>query len=106
MNEKKKLILEYITEDECNYMADDILFDCTLCSCFEDCYMKSCEKCNGGFAESVDYDGCSTEEEPFYVYKIHKEGVIKQVAQKEHNETNITERCYRAMMDYEVEITD
>lgn len=63
IEEKKELIKEYIAEDECSYMCDDIKFNCNSCSCFEECYMKSCERCNSEFAESVDFGGYSTEEE-------------------------------------------
>lgn len=62
MNEKKNLIKEYITKEECVYMYDDALFDCVSCSCFEECYMKSCERCNGEFVKSINYGGYDTEE--------------------------------------------
>lgn len=42
----------------------------------------------------------------FQEYKSHKEEIIKQVAQIEFEAGNITEKCYNAMMNYEVEITD
>lgn len=45
-------------------------------------------------------------EEAFYAYKEYKENVIKQVAQEEFDKGNITEKCYIAMMNYKVEITD
>ena len=45
-------------------------------------------------------------EEAFQVYKSYKESIIKQVAQLEYSKGNITEKCYNAMMKYEVEITD
>lgn len=63
IDEKKELIREYIAEDECNYLRDESLFECDACSCFEECYMKSCERCDREFAESVDYGGYRTEEE-------------------------------------------
>lgn len=63
IEEKINLIKEYISEKECEYMTDDLLFDCNSCSCFEDCYMKSCEKCNSEFAESINYGGYNTEED-------------------------------------------
>ena len=44
--------------------------------------------------------------EAFNVYKIEKEKIIKQVAQEEFDAGNITKKCYDAMMNYEVEITD
>lgn len=47
-----------------------------------------------------------TQEEAFSVYKLHKESLIKQVAQEEFDAGNITNKCYDAMMNYEVEITD
>ena len=57
--------------------------------------------CNGK------YVGLSkTPEEAFEIYKIKKEESIKQIAQEEYDKGNITKRCYNAMMNYEVEITD
>ena len=63
IEEKKNLIKNYITKDECNYMADDISFDCDFCSCFEECYMKSRERCNREFSKSVEYSGYNTSED-------------------------------------------
>ena len=49
----------------------------------------------------------STPEDAFYYgYKPYKENLIQKIAQNEYNQGNITERCYNAMMNYEVEITD
>ena len=49
----------------------------------------------------------STPENAFYLgYKPFKEDIIKRVAQIEYDNGNITEECYKAMMNYEVEITD
>lgn len=45
-------------------------------------------------------------EEAFYAYKIEKEKYIKKVAKEEYNKGNIIKKCYNAMMNYEVEITD
>lgn len=47
-----------------------------------------------------------TPEEAFEVYKKAKEELIKDIAQIEYNQGNITDRCYRAMLDYKVEVTD
>lgn len=48
-----------------------------------------------------------TPEDAFYSgYKPHKEDLIKQVAQIEHDKGNITKKCYEAMMNYQVEIED
>ena len=49
---------------------------------------------------------CDTPEEAFYIYKTYKEDLIKKIAQEEYEKDNITKKCYNAMMDYEVEITD
>lgn len=42
----------------------------------------------------------------FQEYKANKESVIKQVANEEYFKGNITNECYKAMMNYKVEITD
>lgn len=48
-----------------------------------------------------------TPEDAFYLgYKPAKEAYIKRVAKEEYAVGNITEKCYNAMMNYEVEITD
>lgn len=47
-----------------------------------------------------------TPEEAFQVYKAYKENIIKSVAEIEYNKGNITKKCYDAMINYEVEITD
>ena len=49
----------------------------------------------------------STPEDAFYLgYKPAKEHYIRQIAIEEYQQGNITQRCYDAMMNYEVEITD
>jgi len=48
----------------------------------------------------------STSTDAFLAYKKRKEDLIKQVAQIEYFNGNITEQCYNAMIDYKVEITD
>ena len=64
-------------------------------------------QCNNPFTgKRVCVDICQTSEEAFLAYKIYKEDIIKQIAQQEFNNGNITEKCYNAMMRYEVEITD
>lgn len=47
-----------------------------------------------------------TIEEAFNVYKTEKEKIIQRVAKEEYELGNITKKCYEAMMNYEVEITD
>lgn len=65
-------------------------------------------ECNNPFDSSHDtyLCMCSTPKEAFNVYKEYKEKIIKQVAELEYNNDNITKRCYEAMMNYQVEITD
>lgn len=48
----------------------------------------------------------STPISAFKQYKIYKERVIKEVAKDEYSKGNITEQCFNAMMNYQVEITD
>lgn len=48
----------------------------------------------------------STTEQAFQAYKFYKENLIKQVAQTEFLNGNITKECYNAMLNYIVEITD
>lgn len=48
----------------------------------------------------------TTSDEAFKAYKMEKELYIKDVAEKEYSNGNITNECYKAMMNYEVEITD
>lgn len=62
-NEKKSLIKDYITEEECNYMCDSAMFKCESCGNFEECYMKADTKCNIEFAKNVGYGGYNTEED-------------------------------------------
>lgn len=47
-----------------------------------------------------------TVEQAFNAYKEYKESVIKRIAQEEFDKGTITEQCYQALMNYEVEITD
>lgn len=63
--------------------------------------------CQNPFTKVQDYLGSyDTQQQAFYVYKEYKEEIIKQVAEFEYSQGNITEQCYEAMMNYEVEITD
>lgn len=45
-------------------------------------------------------------EEAFQAYKHYKEDLIKQIAEQEYANENITQRCYEALLKYKVEITD
>lgn len=63
--------------------------------------------CQNPFTGKRDYIGIYfTPEEAFYAYKKYKENLIKEVARIEYSKGNITKKCYEAMMNYEVEITD
>ena len=67
MNEKKNLIIEYISEEECVYMCKNGLFNCYDCNNLNECYMnaetKYNDELNRCFAESVTYGGYDTAEE-------------------------------------------
>lgn len=63
--------------------------------------------CHNPFTDRNEIIGnYSTPEYAFNAYKIYKEDIIKQVAQIEYNNGNITKECYDAMINYIVEITD
>lgn len=63
--------------------------------------------CNNPFINRREELGSySTPEKAFSVYKKYKENIIKQVAQEEFSKGNITEECYKAMINYVVEIDD
>lgn len=63
--------------------------------------------CNNPFTNECEFLGYhDTEQNAFLSYKKQKESIIKKVAQIEFDNCNITEECYHAMMNYEVEITD
>lgn len=63
--------------------------------------------CRNPFLNKAVELGCfSTPEKAFEAYKSYKEKIIKQVAEIEYKNGNITKDTYEAMMNYEVEITD
>lgn len=68
------------------------------------CYRAACKNPFTNRQEKLNC--CSTAIESFLTYKIYKENIIKQVAEIEYSKGNITEKCYNAMLNYEVEITD
>lgn len=72
--------------------------------------MSNCDRyqasCNNYFGNKIYLGLYLTPADAFNAYKEYKEGLIKQVAQQEFNKGNITEKCYKAMMNYQVEITD
>ena len=56
--------------------------------------------------KSVYLGNYSTAEKAFQAYKVYKEDIIKQVAEIEYKNGNITKDCYNAMINYIVEIDD
>lgn len=63
--------------------------------------------CRNPFEDRAEELGSySMPERAFQAYKDYKENIIKQVAEIEYKNENITEECYKAMMEYEVEIDD
>ena len=56
--------------------------------------------------KGIELGSYSTPEEAFLVYKTFKENLIKKKAEKAYSQGKITKRCYDAMMEYQVEITD
>ena len=71
----------------------------------KDGFLASCHNPFTDKREEIGY--YSTPEKAFYLgYKPYKEDIIKRVAEIEYKAGNITEECYRAMMNYEVEIND
>jgi hypothetical protein len=70
-------------------------------------YSKFSASCHNPFTNKQDKIGVySTIEEAFFAYKKYKENLIRQVAQIEFDNGNVTEKCYNAMMSHKVEITD
>ena len=72
----------------------------------------SYHKFSNSYNASLNYDSkvkskyFPTVNEAFIYYKSEKENIIKQVAQEEYSQGNITKECYEAMIAYEVEIDD
>ena len=64
--------------------------------------------CRNPFTKKLEtFGNYRTAEEAFYLgYKPYKENIIKQVAENEYLKGNIVKKCYDAMINYEVEITD
>lgn len=63
--------------------------------------------CNNPFTNKVESLGVyPTIEEAFCTYKQYKESIIKQVADIEYANNNISKECYVAMLNYKVNIDD
>lgn len=70
----------------------------------KDGFLASCHNPFTNNREELGYH--STPTMAFNTYKKYKEDIIKQVAKIEYESGNITEECYKAMMNYKVEIDD
>lgn len=66
-------------------------------------YSVCCRDCDG---KNISLGQYRDKEEAFDVYKQFKESVIRKVAEEEYKKGTITKRCYQAMIQYEVDITD
>lgn len=75
-----------------------------VCKSWNNNFLAFCQNPFTNKQENLGY--YSTPEKAFQVYKSYKEDIIKQVAEIEYKNGNITEQCYKAMLNYEVEITD
>lgn len=62
------------------------------------------EICKNDGSESRYIGTYNTEQEAFEAYKQYKEKIIKKVATEEFAKSNITKKCYDAMMSYEITI--
>lgn len=66
-------------------------------------YVAQCNDIENGHQYLGKYE---TEAEAFNAYKNYKEALIRRVAEDEYNKGLITYKCYKALINYEVEITD
>lgn len=61
--------------------------------------------CNDG-KNQKHINNYKSELDAFFAYKEYKEKTIKRIAQEAYNNGFITEQCYDALMNYEINITD
>lgn len=85
--------------------SDAIRGDCPIGVFYHKRNRKYIAAC-GGKLNNVYLGSFNTAEDAFYTYKKYKENMIRRIAQEEFDKGTITERCYNALMNYEVEITD
>ena len=74
-------------------------------------YLKKLDKfrasCMNPFTGKQEHIGVyENTDEAFYAYKQYKENIIKQVAEHEYLNGNITFECMNAMLKYNIEIND
>lgn len=65
--EKRKLIMEYTSEEECACICKRGLFDCDICGYLEECYanaeIERNDEFNYSLAEAINYGGYESAEE-------------------------------------------
>lgn len=69
-------------------------------------HKKYVAKCNNPFGDKPITQRFYSVEDAFEFYKKAKESVIQQMAEREYKKGTISIKCYEAMMNYQVEITD
>lgn len=75
--------------------------------CFDKNSKKFRATCSNPFTKKyVSIGYYSTPETAFNAYKEYKESIIKEMADREYKNGNITRQCFEAMKNYQVEITD
>ena len=67
-------------------------------------FVAQCQ--NMEYGRQVYLGSYDTSEQAFIVYKNYKEQLIKKIAKIEYLNNRITKKCYEAMNNYVVEITD
>lgn len=81
--------------------------DCPIGVTYNKKSNKYWAQCENQLTNENSYIGSyDTKLKAFEAYKERKECIIKQVAQNEYLNSNITKQCYDAMMNYKVEIDD
>ena len=67
-------------------------------------YLSQCW--NGLLQKNVCLGSYADEHDAFMAYKEYKENLIKETAEKVYQEGLISKKCYEALINYEIEITD
>lgn len=63
-------------------------------------------RCCTSDGKRIKHSGFKNPTDAFLQYKKDKEKLIKEIATEEYSKGSISERCYRSMINYQVEITD
>lgn len=62
MIEKKLLIKNYVSKEQCSYWMDSEIFSCDSCSNLNECYSYANTICNSEFIKDINCGGYDTEE--------------------------------------------